>query len=496
MLAAVLAALVVVVLIVPYFVNVDSYRGLIEQKLSESLNRRVKLNALQISLLPAALETSDVHIADDPAFQNGDFISVQKLKLHMDLGALIRGRIRLTSLEMVGPNVWLVRNRAGVWNVSSLGNTAPGTPIRSASVGVTPTLTGFDVSKFSMKDGRLSVVDKAHPNDSDQYDIPELSATDLSTNGVIPFTLTLSSAGRDEPLNVEGQLGPIDWSDVTRSPGQGTFKAKKVHFGKIRIEDLSGKFLLAQQELKIDPLDFTIYSGKESGSATVFLAKPDSDIQIRTRLSKMDVNQFLSDATANKDTFYGSLNADASLALSGGKSADQFQALKGEFSIDMEKGRWAHVNVMRELGTAAQLMGLNFSSKETPITKLSGKFDVANGWARTTNLQVSIPDIDMLAKGGFSFNNELQFDVVGNLTSDASQHVRSATPIGGLMSALLGNKNQQVSIPFVVTGTFDKPHFKVDTRSLLEMKTGNSTNGPGIQNTIQSIQDLFKKKKN
>ncbi|MBZ5536691.1 MAG: AsmA family protein [Acidobacteriia bacterium] len=499
----ILLAMVVVVvgavLAVPFLINVNVYRGVIEGQLNKAINRKVTLNDLRLSLFPVALESKDVHIRDDPSFRKDDFVTIESFRLHLEFRSLLRRQIRVTSLEMIAPVVWLARNSHGEWNFSTLGKAevTPQSPMAaSVGTGLTPVdVNSFNISNLSLKNGRVAILDQARSEEAGSYDVLELTARDISARSAFPFSLTVSDTKGKEPVHLEGEAGPLNLNNMANSPAKGTIEAKTLHAGKIETERMRGQFNLSQGILKLDPLDFDMYSGHESGAMTVNLLQARHSVELNSHLNKIDINQFLSSISSSKNMFFGLLNGDLTLRMSVENGAQALRALVGKAGLELQDGRLAHVSLGQQVALLAKLADVNFPEGETPITKMTGHFEIADNWAQTNDLQIEIPDLSLWCRGGFNFESEMKFDVLATFSPRASQKIQSQNPIGGLLSALLLNQNNQAMVPFQVTGMFQHPHFKLDTQRLLSMKTGKTSGPSNIENTIQSIQDLFKKKK-
>lgn len=498
-------ALAIVVLIggtllsIPFLVNVNVYRGVIESKLSVALNRNVTLNDLRLSLFPVAIESKDVRISDDPSFRRDDFVQIQSFRLHLNFWPLLQRQIQVTSLELIAPNIWLVKNSRGVWNISTIGKSK--TSVRSVTLAAFDSaapadISSFNISNLSIKNGRVVLQDLGHPTESQSYDVLEFSAQNISADTPFPFALTVTGSDRKEPLHLEGKAGPLDLNEFANSSCQGTVSADSFHFGKLSVKKMRGQFTVAQQTLKIEPLDFDMYSGHQGGSLAWHFDQSTPGWALNSQLKKIEANQLLSSFGSAKDLVYGSVNGNLNVRSSGQKEEEMLRKAAGRASLELQKGKLAHLSIGQEISAIAQLTGFNFPQGETPITRMSGDFEIANNWARTNNLQIVIPDITLLCQGGFSFDNEMKWDVQATFSKEASRKMNSGSPVGGLLNALLADRNKEVVIPFQVTGTFQKPHFKLDSQRLLKMKTQQVATPSNLENTIQSIQDLFKKKKN
>ncbi len=495
----VIVVLLGIVVAVPLLVNVNAYRDVIESRLGKALNRQVVLHDLRLSLMPVALETKDVLISDDPSFRSGDFVRIERFRLHLDLWPLLRRQIQVTSLEMIGPTVWLVRNSQGEWNFSSMAESEAKAPNPTAASNATAAaplrIRSLDISNLAIKNGRIVILDQTHPNDPKSYDVLELTARNISARSAFSFSLTLSSIMEKEPVHFQGQVGPLDLNNLANSPARGTIEAKSLHAAKVRFENLKGQFTVSQGTLKFNPLDFDIYSGHESGTMTVNSLQARPSLELTSHLSRIDANQLLSSNSSSKNLFYGLLSGDLSLEIRGENQAQVLRELTGRAALELQNGKLSHVSIGHQIALVAKLVGVSFPEGETPINKMAGHFDIGDNWARTNDLQIEIPDLSLLCQGGFNFDSELNFNVLATFSQGASQKIRAENPLGGLLSGLLENQNKQATVPVQVTGAFQAPHFRLDTQRLLSLRKGQPNSPSKIGDTIQSLQDLFKKKK-
>ncbi len=71
--AAIAGVVVVAVAAVPLFVNVNTFKPKIEQELTTSLGRQVKLGELSLSLFSGTVVAHDLNVADDPQYSTAPF---------------------------------------------------------------------------------------------------------------------------------------------------------------------------------------------------------------------------------------------------------------------------------------------------------------------------------------------------------------------------------------------------------------------------------------
>lgn len=69
--------LIVILLALPLFINANSFRPTIEEKLSAALGRKVQVGDLSLSIFSGSLTASNLSIADDPAFSTSPFLTAK-----------------------------------------------------------------------------------------------------------------------------------------------------------------------------------------------------------------------------------------------------------------------------------------------------------------------------------------------------------------------------------------------------------------------------------
>ena len=63
----VVVVLLVIVIALPFLVDVNSFRPRLESELTAALGRQVKVGNLSLSLLSGSVSAEDLSVADDPA---------------------------------------------------------------------------------------------------------------------------------------------------------------------------------------------------------------------------------------------------------------------------------------------------------------------------------------------------------------------------------------------------------------------------------------------
>ncbi len=138
--AIAVVVLLVVLFIVPFLIPVNKFRPTIEEKASAALGRKVELGNLSLSILSGSLGVDNLSIADDPKFNNGPFLTAKSVNVGVELMPLIFSQqVNVTGIEIVNPQVTLLKNPSGKWNFSSLGaSSRASSPTSGSSSSKTP----------------------------------------------------------------------------------------------------------------------------------------------------------------------------------------------------------------------------------------------------------------------------------------------------------------------------------------------------------------------
>src|SRR5207237_5191235 len=112
----VIAISLVILVALPSFINVNSFRPRLESELTESLGRQVKLGDLGLSILAGSVSADDLSIADDPAFSQSPFVRAKSLRVGVEWIPLIMSRsLLVTSMNLDRPYIALLSTTSREW---------------------------------------------------------------------------------------------------------------------------------------------------------------------------------------------------------------------------------------------------------------------------------------------------------------------------------------------------------------------------------------------
>src|ERR1700752_5390471 len=131
---AIVALLLIVILILPSLIDANRFKPEIQTKLGTALGRNVQIGTIKLSIFSGGVVVDDVAISDDPAFSNSQFLTAKELTVGVHMIPLIFSKqLEGESITIKDPQVTLMRNKAGVWNYSSMGGGASKTEAKAPS---------------------------------------------------------------------------------------------------------------------------------------------------------------------------------------------------------------------------------------------------------------------------------------------------------------------------------------------------------------------------
>jgi AsmA protein len=222
---------VVIVLAVGVFVatfNPNDYRGTIQAKLEQQLDRKVTLGNMSLGLFPLRFRVADLSIADDLKFGNRPFVQTQELSVSVKLLPLLSKSVQVDSLTLEHPSVELIKNAQGAWNFATLGQKAPaGAPSSSEQQ--------FSLGELAINDGQVAITDLQNRKPRSVYDHINLKLTDFAPD--TPFNLDASvhlpGSGSQE-VHLQGKGGPLSHADPAATPFKGTLDLKGVEIAGLQ----------------------------------------------------------------------------------------------------------------------------------------------------------------------------------------------------------------------------------------------------------------------
>ncbi|HEV2272980.1 MAG TPA: AsmA family protein [Acidobacteriaceae bacterium] len=540
-LVAVAALIVIVVLIVPLFVNANTFRPLLESELSQALGRPVTLGNLSFSLFTGSLVADNLSIGDDPAFSKEPFFQAKSLHIGIETGPLLFHRqLIVRSFAADSPSIHLIHSPNGTWNFSSIGRGAASAKQNQQQSSAIPNLT---IGQIKIENGQAAVSSQPPSGQPLVYSNLNLSASQVSFSKNFPFQLTADLPGGGS-LALNGNAGPLNQQDASSTPFSANISFK--HFdpvatgvvdpqeGIAMVADISaqltsdGQTLASSGKVKADHLqvvrggsptpkpvdiDYTIHHNLQARTGNVDhlqmttggvavqvtgnyqLAAPKTTLDLHLSAPKLPVDQVQSllpvaGVHLPKGSMLqgGTLNAD--LKING--PAD---ALVISGPVEIDNTRLAGFDLGSRIGG---LKAAGSSPQGTPIQVLRANLNNSPAGTRIDNLYVEVPTLGTAAGNGtVSPAGGLDFRVVAKFNTSsgvASQVLGGLSAVSSVLGKAVGNVAAS-GIPVTITGTSTDPVIQADLSkvlkqgagSLLQQQLGNSNQQTSPANILNKL---------
>jgi AsmA protein len=494
----VVAVLVVIILIIPLFIDANSFRPTLESDLSAALGRPVKVGNLSLSLFSGSVTADNISIADDPAFSKNAFVQAKSLKVGVELIPLIFSKaLHVTELTLNDPQISLVRSQDGEkWNFSSLGNSSGGSSGAATSGGSNSTgasnsgaasgTTNLSIGKLKVSDGKVTVSRAGSSEQPRVYDKVDIEGSNFSFANSFPFKMSanLPAGGT---LKLDGSAGPIDPNNAARTPLQAKVSVKQMNLaasgfidpaaGIAGIADFDGTVASDGHEAKTSgTLNAqklqVVKQGAPAGKPVQLQYAVTYDLAKSTgALTQGDIT--IGKAVAHLAGTYDShgTTTTVNLKMNGqGLPVDDLEAALPAVGVILPSGSQLKGGTMManltingpvdKLVTAGNvklensaLAGFNLGSKLSSISALSGK---GGGAQKDTVIQSFSADVKVSPAGTDARNINLVVPSLGNATGEGTVSPSNA----------LNFKMKADNIPFTIQGTTSDPKFLPDVKGM------------------------------
>lgn len=349
---ALLILIIVILLITPLFISLESYKRLASDKVKEITGRELQINGdITISLLPTPTITiKDITLTSLPNAHYPSLLEVKEATASLSILSLLKGKIDISKIEINKPVINLERMRNGVasWEFAKI----PSNVSKTSTGEMNDNKASFSlyINLIKIVDAKLNYVDFADKTkdnnaipttiDIDRLEIKELHGpSDLACQfyssgknydvkgniqdkqGVIALTVDLNAL--QEKVNFSGNFAYDNMTFAGQLKLEGAAKNLQSIFPDIPIlHNLDHKLTFNvnsdKKLLKISDIDFTAGKILAKGNANFHFADNKVDLRVKlldqtfslaTSFAYLDQNLSLNDInfTADKANLTGNV---------------------------------------------------------------------------------------------------------------------------------------------------------------------------------------------
>ena len=543
--AIAVAAILVILIVVPFLIPINKFKPTIESKASEALGRKVQLGNLSLSLLTGSVGIDAISVSDDPKFNSGPFLTAKTVKVGVELIPLIFSQqLNVTEITVVSPQVTMLKDPSGRWNFSSIGGasskTAPKAPASSSSAET------LSIGKLRLEDGQITL-GNTNSRKRTVYTKVNLTASDVAMKNNFPVLFSMQMPGGGS-MKIDGKIGPVDAEDAALTPqnvkltiselnlastgfldpslglggvadmdanlvsekGQmatkGQLKLSKAVLvaggspaGVPAVVNFDTKYDLVKGTGVLHPSTLNIGNAKSNLSGT-YKSEGDAfavDLKITGEgLPATDLESFLPALGINlpdkSRLSAGTMNTN--LHVSG-----PTDKLVTDGTIGLFNGKLAGFDLGKKLSGIGALAGIK-SGGDLVIEKFTTNLHMATTGLRADNLDAVVPALgSMVGNGTVDAKNNLDFKLVATVNNAVATAAAGSVAggLGGEMGKVFGGgancKNGGIKVPLQIHGTTASPQFVPDiggaAASLLksEFSCAGSGGAGGVTNAAGAL---------
>jgi len=505
------AVIVVIGLIVPFFIDADRYRPQIIAELESRTGRKIEIGHIGARLIPTpGFSVEKVTLGPPAGFAPVDLLTVDSVKGSVALFPLLHGAVEVNSIDIVNPHITLSTDEHGHTNYDFSapggGKKAPSAPSSGSSQ--------LAVDSISVRDAELTMVDvRGHTTHPPSVKVTgftaEFSNIDLSPTGMSRWKGEIPLSGLKAEVTgmpavsfrsgkvkidagdisgdceielpsvatVKGSFSVLDFPKMLAIPsgahgevlGTGKFTSDKIHYAPYELTNLTMNLKAYADHIEA-PMSVSLYGGTFTVNPRLETAPSAAGTRHFTasvQLSQLDL-QKLADAdpgTKGKLTGHG----EAKLQLAGALGGDLINSLTGQGNFALRDGKVSGLQAAKSfqaLSAVGKVLAPGLSPGgdllEATYTSVQGDLSVHGGRINTTKTEALTNRGKGDIHGSVGFDQTLDLSGTWILAAGSSggSEQQSANPvksIGGLFGKVAKHTVGDLPIPFKVKGTLQHP---------------------------------------
>ena len=256
----------------------------------------------------------------------------------------------------------------------------------------------------------------------------------------------------------------MDYAPLRKLVLNGSFQAGEIKVAKARIQDLKVKVTGNKGQFQINPLSMKLYQGSMDMSGTMDVRRDTPKTEIALSTGGIQAGPLLRDVL-EKDLLEGAMQAKMRLQFSGEVPEQIKKTLNGTGDLSFADGAIKGIDLAGMARNAKAAFGLAEKGAQRPRTdfsELNVPFTLQEGVFKTDKTSIVSPLLRILAAGTANLVNEnldfrIEPKVVATLKGQGDTTDRSG-----------------ITVPILVTGTFNAPKFRPDLKGLLQQQIGTT----------------------
>ena len=515
-----LLIIVIAVILLPHFIDINQYRDRIEEMLSKELGSEVEIGNLELSLTSGiSVTANDVRIKD-PRIEGISIIFAPSIKIKLAILPILSKKVEVKHIILTELDTHIIEYADGTLNTPqghAIGDYADGTGEGEAGAiiddridkGLKPlvwkTGTRNEESRYTFL--TTSYYTYATSIAISPGDVPDfmtietilVKSIDIE-GGTFTFSKEKSDGSLLELVSMAGIYFDIDSIVIPNLDNYETeidllseISAKisgEVSGGEVLASPFSDLFLHLSIENAIAVLEsagVSIFGGSVSSEGVFGLAGDEPRGEMKLNVSKIRVNELLNAISDEEDLIVGTLNLTGDCKMPLGSEEELIQGLTGGGEVSVTDGYISDFSMREELaralGIPPELLPEDLDTGSFDF--MGGRYNIASEKIYTNNFLVNSPTFDATASGYMGLDETLDFTGEIYLKDTIKE-----LPLFKETTSRLGIEGQLDVIPYRITGTLDNVKFTIYDYSITQERLSDLLESMGID-TKEKREDII-----
>lgn len=427
----VICVIVVTILLVPVWFNIDRYRPQIISYFEQTTGKKVEIERVSLTFFPRpTVHVDGFAVKSPPLFPPSYIVKVPHSDTVLDFWALLHRNVVIRSVVLDQPRINLISDPDGPWNFEN-----PATPNwkNLFPLGI--------IDKVTINHGQL-IASILLPSDA---------------QGPVFF----------EAQDIACELNRVDLAAIVNPTssalnGQGNWKAARLRFAAVDTTNVEAEFRLESRAVYYTGVKADIYGGKATGDFSISLAKSTPTFTADSRVHGISMARLLAAFHDLRGLLTGNLDGDFKLAGAIEHTTSPFARIHGTGHLKVTNGQIPSLMLNANLMKLAHFNDLG-PAKENPASFASITSDLQLENLRITSNDIDIDgygvDVDGSGNISVSGSGELHYQGVAAIAAKQGFFTNTVARMRG--AKLIDGK---LSFPFHLDGTIESPKFTKGTR--------------------------------
>ncbi len=499
---AVIVLLVILVILLPFIVDLNQYQAQYRPIIEDALNRKIELKDIRLTIVPRlGVRIAGFAVLDDPSFSAGPFASLASLDVGIKLWPLFSKRIEVEEITLHDPLITAIKNREGILNASTLGKKgapkpdgAAPAPEPSTTEGPLRILALLAVDRVSITGGKLTYRDLSATKPT-EYVLQDLNflLKDVGLGKIPSLQMATLVQPLNFPIKVDGTFGPlketpdIEAMDLAITLGKTNLAVKGSAVGgdakltvtsqaintadlpltlplkkPVEVKDLRVAAEVKGQQARVNNLSFQVFDGQVKAQGGLTLSTPSAPFDGKVAIQGLQLGPVLEAVGTDKVSASGTAVTELALRGRGFSMPELTQGLEGTGHLAIKDGTLEGINLMQEVLTLLKVVGIMQDNvKATAFSTIEGDVAIKQGVINLQRLLMDSHDFQATALGTIGFDQTLNLKASLNLSEALSNQITGKSPAAKLV--LTGGR---IAVPLVITGTAQAPSYSLDTKAI------------------------------